>query len=170
MNVKQIKLKNNFLIFLLSIFGCSLFFAECKKYVEDDVWIQWKRPEKRLVKYGPWVFDKLTVDGVDKSDEFRNDSAYFDNIEFLEHSEYSTDLNINRTLQRDEIGSYSLINKEFLRITALPALPNEGDFHNYGPLFKTTGQDWEILALSKKRLILKTEFNSIEYKIELIPQ
>src|SRR3990167_7244191 len=104
-------MKNNSLILLFLITISSLFFSECKKYPEDDVWIQCKRPEKRLIKYGPWVLDKLTIAGVDKSDEFRSDSAYFDNMEFLDHEEYSTDLKINRTIQRDEIGSYSLINK-----------------------------------------------------------
>src|SRR5687768_10626221 len=96
------------LIILLVVFFASGINSGCKKYPEDDVFIQWKSPEKRLVKYGPWVFDKLTVDGVDRSVEFRTDSAYFERIEFKMHEGYEIDFEVTRSNNFDEIGLYEL--------------------------------------------------------------
>jgi hypothetical protein len=162
------KKHSHLFIFLLLFTG--VFFSECKKYPEDDVFIQCRRPEKRLIKYGPWVFDKLTVDGVDKSAEFRADSAYFDRIDFLEHAEYSTDFKVYRTFQRSEKGSFLLIDKIILSIIVLPALPNDGDFHNYGPIFKTSAVEWEILRLSKKGMTLKTNYSNSVFVLYMIPE
>lgn len=160
---------NRIFIQIFFLLFSSLFFAECKKYEEDDVFIQWKRPEKRLLKYGPWVFEKLTVDGVDKSAEFRLDSAYFDKIEFKEHQPGATDIALTRNFNFDEIGKYEFVNKKKkLSIRMLTTYLNGTDYHNYGPLFKSISVEWEIIKLTKNNLKLSSEFNGSIYIIEMV--
>jgi hypothetical protein len=161
------KKHSHLFIFLLLFTG--VFFSECKKYPEDDVFIQWRRPEKRLIKYGPWVFDKLTVDGVDKSEEFRADSAYFDRLEFYHTEENLQIININRFDNRfDEPGRYKLIDKnKTLSLRALTTYLNGSDYKNYGPIFSSQEVNWEILKLSKNGLTLKVIYNSSEFILRL---
>jgi len=148
----------------------GLLFSQCKKYEEDNVLIQWRKPEKRLIKFGPWVFEKLTVDGVDKSIEFRADSAYFDKIEFRNHEEHSTDIRINRSNSNlYERGLYKII--ESNTILNISAFSNTvSDIVNFGPIFNQVPVNWEILRLTKKGIKLKTNFNSSEYILELKPE
>ena len=163
------KKQSHLFIFLLLFTG--VFFSECKKYPEDDVFIQCRRPEKRLIKYGPWVFDKLTVDGVDKSAEFRADSAYFDRMEFIEPESDGPNLGIYHNNDLNEIARFKLIeNDEILRIEVIPSLPNESNYPDYGPIFIGNRVHWNILRLSKKGLIIETTFNGQVYKLELKPE
>lgn len=160
--------KHSLFIFLLLFTG--VFFSECKKYPEDDVFIQWRRPEKRLIKYGPWVFDKLTVDGVDKSAEFRADSAYFRQIRFYEPEiEFGTSLSIDRVAgYHSEYGVFELVgdNKEII-FNVVNSYINHSDYNNFGPLFVSGGTNWEILRLSKKGMTIKTTYQNSTYVLSL---
>jgi hypothetical protein len=145
-------------------------FSQCKKYSEDDVFIQWKKPEKRLLKYGPWVFEKLTVDGVDKSEEFKLDTAYFDYIKFYESElENGPSLSIERSSgYHSEFGVFELKNENSeLELGVVNSYINHSDYHNYGPLFISGITTWKILRLSKKGMTIKCEFNGSEYKLYL---
>jgi len=169
-----LKVNNSYIIIFIIIFS-GILFSHCKKYQEDDVLIQWKKPEKRLIKFGPWVFEKLTVDGVDKSIEFKADSAYFDKIEFRKRekneSQYISNVKIIRTNLHTENGLFEIINDaEILKIGIIPDLPNETDFHNYGVIFISDYTNWNIIKLTKNSLKLKANYNSSEYILELKPE
>ena len=160
-------MKRQFHLFIFLLVFTGVFFSECKKYPEDDVFIQWRRPEKRLIKYGPWVFDKLTVDDVDKSAEFRADSAYFEKIEFRKREGYYPNFRVYRFGFINERAIFKLVEKdEYLR---LDVTPNTSDYVDYGPIFKDAPTEWKILRLSKKGLIIETTFNGQIYKLELKP-
>jgi hypothetical protein len=155
---------------LENIFLGVVYTFGCKKYPEDDVFMQWKKPEKRLMKYGPWIFDKLTVDGVDKSAEFKLDTAYFNEIRFIEPAlENGPTLGIDRPEGfHDEFGGFELLNKNSeLELGIVSSYINHSDYHNYGPLFVSGITVWKILRLSKKGLTLSVEYNSSEYILYL---
>jgi hypothetical protein len=145
--------------FFISLILAGIFFSQCKKYSEDDVFIQWKKPEKRLIKYGPWEFEKLEVDGVDKSAEFRLDSAFCPNIFFSILEDYITpDLHAGNIL-----GTYSLVeDKSTIVLSVYPNINKQGSY-----FFFYQDTSWEILRLSKKGMTLKTNYNSSEYKLYL---
>lgn len=145
------------------VFGSCLFFTECKKYDEDDIWIQWKRPEKRLIKYGPWVFDKLTVDGVDKSDEFRGDSAFIALYRFSEPDP----INMSATSMYELIPcDYKLIdNNNKIQIQEIYQNPTYGQYY-----LLLENNTWIIKRLSKNGFIIETEINGKNYRLELIPR
>jgi hypothetical protein len=152
------------------LFSVLIFFSECKKYDDDDVFIQWKRPEKRLIKFSPWKFDKLMVNGIDKSEEFRSDSAFFYEISFSEPKQigYGTDVFIYRFTGFDEVGRHTLTDKnKNLSLGILNSYINHSDYPNYGPVFSAEYIEWEILRMSKKGMTLKTNYHSSEYILYL---
>lgn len=152
---------------LISIVCFSL--TNCKKF-EDGNNFSIRTVEGRLIKGSPWVFEKLEVDGVDKSDEFRLDSAYFDELRFSEPTEigYGTDFRAVRNNNFEEIGIHQLTNhNKIIKIGVLSTYINESDFHNYGPIFKATMIEWNISRLSMNQLQMKTTFNGLEYKLFL---
>jgi hypothetical protein len=161
---------NKLFAFIFLLLFTGVFFSECKKYPEDDVFIQCRRPEKRLIKYGPWVFDKLTVDGVDKSAEFRADSAYFRQIRFYEPEiEFGTSLSIDRIAgYHSEYGVFEVVNnnKEII-LNVSNSYINHSDYKNFGPLFVSGGTNCEILRLSKKGMTLKTFYHGLTYVLSL---
>lgn len=163
--------KIRLIIIGFSIICSGLFLSQCKKYPEDDVLIQWKRPEKRLIKYGPWVFEKLTVDGIDKSAEFRADSAYFNRIEF-----WAAPNSLSQNLTIYETNGYPYAygiydfseDSKILKLSVYSIWVTE--LVHFGPIFRQPQTEWKILRMSKKGVTLQTNFNSSEYILELKSQ
>lgn len=152
-------MKNIFLIF----FG-FLLLSGCKKYPEDDVFMQWKRPEKRLINGSPWTFSKLFENDLDISTMYQNDSSYVKEIQFWRKEEfYSVNLTgVCGSCGFSPIGGYDFGSKNKylkLRLTYIP------DFGNYGFIYNNQ-IEWKIRSIDKEDLILEAEFNGKSYRIE----
>lgn len=157
----------SFSIFIIIVAG--IFLSNCNKF-EDGRNLSIRSVDGRLIKGSPWIFEKLEVDGIDKSDEFRSDSAYFDELIFSESNEvgYGTDVRITRSENFEEIGRHYLINKnKIIKIGILPIYLNGTDFHNYGPIFLDDYIEWRITRITMNELQIKTTFIGKEYKLFL---
>lgn len=147
-------------IFLL--FAVLFLITGCKKYPEDDVFIQWKKPEKRLIKWSPWTFESLKENDVDISNNYKNDSAYVSEISFNKR-ETSSDVPVSVVNNYASHGGYVLSNDDNNIVIGVT------DFYNNTPgifYFLFTDEiNWEIRELDKKRFILEGTYQNKKYRL-----
>lgn len=161
-------MKTQFYFFIVG-FALIFLLPTCKRF-EDGNNFSIRTVKGRLVKGSPWVFEKLEVDGVDKSEEFRADSAYFDVLIFNDISprvndEFSFEESSNHCYST---GKFELFSKNKMRIYALENGCGPGlTYYDYGPIFLDIWIEWEITRLSMNELQMKTKFNGLEYKLFL---
>jgi hypothetical protein len=164
--------------FYFFIVGLTLIFImpSCKRF-EDGNNFSIRTVKGRLVKGSPWVFEKLEVDGIDKSDEFRADSAYFDEINFINTEDLmgSEDYSFETVSEFCySAGQFILENGNHIQLCAVE---NGGcnpyyrpTYYDYGPIFLHTYIDWEITRITMKELQIKTTYFYKEYKLYLKSQ
>jgi hypothetical protein len=161
-------MKTQFYFFIVGL--TLIFIPSCKRF-EDGNNFSIRTVKGRLVKGSPWVFEKLEVDGIDKSDEFRADSSYFDLLRFNKVSSRVSDEFSFATVSSIcySTGNFELFSKNKMRIYALEngCVTGEFDHFFYGPIFRDFWIEWEITRLSMNELQMKTKFNGLVYKLFL---
>lgn len=161
--------------FYFFIIGLTLIFLmpSCKRF-EDGNNFSIRTVKGRLVKGSPWVFEKLEVDGIDKSDEFRADSAYFDIIRFNNLDDLMGDDDYSFVTISEFCYSSGQFELEYSNHLKVAVVENGGcnpyylpTYYDYGPIFLNIKIDWEITRISMKELQLKTTYTDKEYKLYL---
>jgi hypothetical protein len=157
-------------ISLLSSICIILIINGCNKF-EDGNNFSIRTVKGRLVKGSPWIFEKLEVDGVDKSAEFRADSSYFDYLNFNKVHRLVTDEFSFEEVSYNcySTGNFELFEENKIQIFALEngCVSGEFDHYQYGPIFRDFWVVWIITRLSMDELQMKTVFGGIEYKLFL---
>lgn len=141
--------------------------VSCNKYAEDDVFLQIKRPEKRLLDGSPWTFRRLYENDIDISSIYKNDSAYVKSISFiggqdLQYPNSPTLSFVCPTCQSGGYGSYKIYDKNrYLKF---------GAHFGYGPVtyfqFIYNETEWRIRAIDVEDFIIECNYNNNKYRIE----
>jgi|JI10StandDraft_1071094.scaffolds.fasta_scaffold28826_2 hypothetical protein len=151
---------------LLSIFIVCVLFFGCKKYPEDEQFINLKTPENRLAKYTLWRLTKYTVDGAD-SIPYINSKVWsgfpLDKIEF----DFKETDRKDPVIKINSIGGTSLIYIKFVdRKRKLSIAFNPTTSGYTYPLFLSGWNDWEISKLENGIFIIDLTKNLKKYHIE----
>lgn len=159
-----------FLFFFLSI---GIFFSQCSKFEDGRSW-SIRSVKGRLVKGSPWVFEKLEVDGVDKSSEFRADSSFVNSLHFNDPTKSRTSDEFSLSAQSNICSLYGNFKYKKPNKIEISLLEDGGcstspDFDDYyfGPIFRSFWIEWEITRLTMKEIQMKTSFQNQEYKLYL---
>ena len=135
--------------------------AGCKKYPDDDVLIQWHKPEKRIV--GTYYIKSFTVNEID-STAIADSMLFGGGIAFStpgEHLLYAMRVSSGPLTVAE--GNYEFTDKKKkLRIgMALYSGRNVEAFLSQDKIY------WDIEELTKNTLKLKTVYNDLENKLWL---
>lgn len=126
------------LLILICVFSV---FSQCTKF-EDGRNFSFRSVDRRLEKFSPWIFEKLEVDGVDKSAEFRADSSFFLELRFnIPRSRGSDELSLESTSNICySLGEYKFTKPNKMKIYLLEyggcSPQSIFDYYHYGPIFR----------------------------------
>ena len=134
-----------------------LVFGACKKYPEDEAFIHFKRPERRLEKSGNYKITEYTINGVDSIPHVNSKLYNGFKLEELSFNGSSTRFHLNAG---GDIYLKFINNKKEVEVRTIIA--------SYGltyPLFGTTINNAKILRLDKTVMRLEVNRNSKTYII-----